>query len=191
MSYYSLPRRRGKDNMGGMATKFQFTDLDALDVIKDLKQTTDPGDSVTIDGNHVWKGGKGAHEIYFTSESVTLKVEPQGEMGGMSNKVTATGFYPGTSKVAAELARKGGNDEFIGWVIDPNTKKKVQIGSEDFPATIKCAYDSASAGSGRKGYTFTIEASMLGLTFYEGDITLDAEATNSGSGDEDAETYVE
>jgi hypothetical protein len=189
-NYYSLARRRGKDNMGGFATKVVFSALDEMDTIKGLKTTTNPGDSVSIDGSHSWKVGKGAHEIYFTSESVSLKAEPQGEMGGMSKKVVLTGFYPGTSEAAAELDRRGGNDEFIVWAIDPNTKRRVQIGSEDFPATIKCAYDSAAASSGRKGFTFTIEASMLGITFYEGVITLAPEALNSGNGVEDAETYV-
>lgn len=191
MPYYSLERRRGRDNMGGMATKFIFTQMDELLTIKGLKTTTSPGDSVTINGSHVWAATKGAHAIYFTTESVKLKAEPQGEKGGESKKITVSGFYPGTSKAAAELDRKGANDEFIGWVKDPNTGNFVQIGSEDFPATIKCTYDSGEAGSGRKGYSIEITASMVGITFYEGTFTMATEATNSGTGPEDDETYVE
>lgn len=191
-NYYTLPRKRGKDNMGGMGTKVRFCSLDAMNTVKGLKTTTEPGDKVTIDGSHAWKAGQGCNEIYFTQESTTLKAEPQGEIGGMSQKVTGGGFYPGISKVGAELARQGGNDEFLAWMQDPNgpTDEWIQIGSEHFPAVIKCAFDSAQAASGRKGYTITIEASMLGLTFYSGTFTLAPEAVNSGAGTEDAESFV-
>jgi hypothetical protein len=177
------------DNMGGMAVEVLFAPLDYFAVIKKLKTTTAPGDSVTIDGSHTFKDGYGFHKAFATIESVKKMLESQGEIAGRSKKAKAEFFYPGTSKAAAEFDRQAQNDEFIFLFKDPNTGKRLQLGSEDYPAIVSANYDSATPASGRKGFAFTAEANQLGMQFYEGDIELAPEYGSSGA--EDESTYVD
>lgn len=190
-NYYSLPRKRGKENMGGMATQLLYAPLDYFQNIKQVKTTTEPGDAVTIDGSHVFKAGKGFHQAFAITESVKKMLEAQGELGGRSKKAKGEMFYAGTSKAAAEFDKKAVNDEFIILVKELNSQAWLQVGSEDFPAIFNGGYDSATPSSGRKGWTFPFEANQTGMQYYEGTRTLHPEALNSGSGDEDAETYVD
>lgn len=189
-NYFSLPRKRGVDNMGGMAVKVLFAPLDYFDEIKGLKTTSAPGDSVTIDGTHVFKAGYGFHQAYATTESVKAMLESQGELAGRSSKCKGEFFYPGTSKAAAEFDRKSKNDEFIFLFKDPNSNRYIQQGSEDNPTTVTANFDSATPAAGRKGWSFATEAHQLGMQYYEGDVDLHPEATNSG-GTEDASAFVD
>jgi hypothetical protein len=191
--YYTLPRRRGKDNMGGMGTRVLYAPISVFLLIKKLKTTIAPGDKVTIDGSHTFLTGEGFHTAYATTESVKKMLETQGELAGRSKKAKLEFFYPGTSKAAAEFDRQAQNDEFIFLVRDPNEPDDtvwLQQGSEDFPVTVSANYDSATPGAGRKGWSFVAEAHQLGMQYYEGTITYADEALNSG-GAEDDESFVD
>jgi hypothetical protein len=189
--YFSLPRRRGVDNMGGMGVQVLFAPLDSFELggIKGLKTTDAPGDSVTIDGAHTFKSGKGWHVAFATPESVKHMLESQGELGGKSKKASIELFRPGMSKIDAEFDRKSQNDEFLMLVKDPNTGRFVQLGSEDFPAMFTNSWDSADPSSGRKGFSYKAEAHQLGLQYYEGTIVYADEYASSGGPEDDA-TYV-
>ncbi len=190
--YYDLPKRNGRPNMGGFSVVAYFAPLSAFTTIKDVKGTTDPGDSVTIDGSHVFASNRGFIKVFTTLDTAKLASETVGERGGMAQKFTGEYFYPGNSKLAAELAKNCLTDEYILLLKDVNPGGKfIQIGTKDLPAEIKPKFDSGTISSGRKGYTFSFESFALSMLFYEGDpeLTLDATFASSG-GLEDAETYV-
>ena len=187
--YYDLPGARGRDNMGGFAVTAYLCSIDSFDTIKGFKTTDGPGDKVTIDGNHVWKEGKGVVKVKTTLATLKKMLEAVGERGGKSHKGTLEFFRPGTTKADAEFQRQAPNDEFIMFVKDPNTNQWLQCGSEDLPLEISGKYDSATVADGRKGFTYNGEWFALGLAFYEGTFTFDETSLSSG-GPEDAESFI-
>ncbi len=190
--YYDLPKRNGRENMGGFSVVAYFAPLSAFTTIKDVKTTTNPGDSVTIDGAHVFAAGKGLIKCFTTLDTAKLATETVGERGGKSHKITGEFVYPGMSKLGAELARNCVNDEFLLFLKDINPGGKfIQVGTKDLPAEIMPKFDSGTVSSGRKGFTFSFESYALSMLFYESDpeLTLDATFASTG-GLEDAETYI-
>lgn len=190
--YYDLPKRNGRQNMGGFSVLVYFAPLSVFTTVKDVKATTDPGDSVTIDGAHVFASTKGFIKAYTTLDTAKLLTETIGERGGRAKKITGEFVYPGMSKLAAELDRNCQNDEFVILVKDINPGGKfIQVGTKDLPADLMAKFDSGTVSSGRKGFTFSFEAYAHSLLFYEEDpeLTLDATFASTG-GLEDAETYI-
>lgn len=190
--YYDLPKRNGRENMGGFSIIAYFAPLSAFATFKGVKNTANPGDSVTIDGAHTFAVGKGLIKCFTTLDTAKLATEVIGERGGKSQKITGEFFYPGMSKLGAELSRNCINDEFIIFLKDINPGGKIiQIGTQDLPAEIMPKFDSGTISSGRKGFTFSFEAFALSMLYYESDpeLTLDATYASTG-GLEDAETYI-
>lgn len=190
--YYDIPRRNGKDNMGGFSCLAWIVPMSAFTTIKGVKTTTDPGDKVTIDGSHVFPSGKGFIKVYSTLDTAKLATETIGERGGHAAKITGELFAPGMSKLNAELARNCPNDEWMVMLKDTNDSTKfIQVGTEDLPATLMPKFDSGTISSGKKGFTFSFEAFGHGLLFYGTDPNTQLDATFASSGGlEDAETYV-
>lgn len=190
--YYDLPKRNGRENMGGFSMIAYFAPLSAFATFKGVKTTSNPGDSVTIDGAHTFVSTKGLIKCYTTLDTAKLATEVIGERGGKSHKISGELFYPSMSKLGAELAKNCVNDEFVLFLKDINPGGKIiQIGTQDLPAEIMPKFDSGTISSGRKGFTFSFEAYALSLLYYESDpeLTLDATYASTG-GLEDAETYI-
>jgi hypothetical protein len=174
MDYVNLDGLNGKDNMGGLEVDLLLAPESWFTEIKGYKTTTLAGDSVTIDGAHTFPVGKGFVKMYTTLDTGKLMAEGVGERDGRGKKINVEVFHPGTAKEAAEFDRQAKNDRFIGLVRDPNLPAGtyIQVGIKGLPAEIVGKYDSATLSSGRKGFTFTMEAYANGLTFYEGTVTL-------------------
>lgn len=199
MAYFELKRPNGKDNMGGYSVKAWLAPLADFQTIKGLKAPGAPGDSVTINGSHVFNATKGWIPVYSTLKSAKTMMEAFAEIGVSGAKVTGELFRPGTSKLDAEFARQAQNEDFILLLKDINnhsdgSKRFLQFGSEEIPVAIKVSHDSATVDSGKKGFTFKIETYQLGLQFYEGtdpDTALAANALPSAISLDDAATFVD
>jgi hypothetical protein len=164
----------GKDNPGGLKTKCYYAPESYFETIKRTKTTNLPGDSVTIDGAHAFKNGKGFLEMYSTLDFSELKLDPVGERDGRSFKGSIPLFYPGNEKEAAEQAAQLKNEPGILLVeeMDGNGVRYIQCGSEGLGVELIPGYTSGKPSGGRRGWTFTGEFFAQKQYFYEGAIAL-------------------
>jgi hypothetical protein len=169
-NYQNLPGLNGADNTSGLQVNCHFAPISEFLLIKGFKTTTDPGDSVTIDGSHTFAAGKGFTKAYGTLGTGQLTSESNGEVDGRGATNKGVFFHPGNKKEVAEFIRKGKNDDFIFLFHDADGTIN-QVGSEGIPAKLTGKYDSATLGNGRKGWMIEVEAYAQGLAFYEGTIT--------------------
>lgn len=195
--YYDLPRRNGRENMGGFSTVLYFAPISSFTDVGLMEPVggNEPGQSVLITSAHVFKTGKGWIKAHTTLDTAKLASEQIGERGGRAQKQTGEFFYPAISPLATELARNAQNDEFIILLKDINprsTDRFIQIGSRDLPAEIMSKLDSGTISSGRKGYTFMFEAFAHSLAFYTSDPETALDPTYASTqGAEDNETYID
>ena len=173
MNYKSLPSQNGKNNMGGFTSNAFIAPISAFDVIKPLKSTTLPGDSVTIDGSHTFAVDEGFSKVYATLDKSKIDMTLVGDRDGKSFLIKGEIFHPGTEKDAAEFAAAAKNDNFI-MIFKESNGKNLQFGSADLPLIVNPSYSSANIGSGAKGWKFEFEAWTNQMQFYEGTITIKA-----------------
>jgi hypothetical protein len=186
--YKHMPRRLAfaNDNTGGAATEILIAPLSFFTTIKETLTTlVNPGDSVTIDGSHVFAPNPDDPPNDYgwikavTEQDVTeLMAESQGERGGRSFKGGLKILLIGQDKVTAEQARLLKNE--VGIVLarsidkDPVTGAPVywQLGSLDLLCDFIPGWGTGAGPAGRKGFPMTIEApSNCPIQFYEGTIT--------------------
>jgi hypothetical protein len=168
--FADLPGPKGKDNTPGLKTRVFIADEDDFLVIKGTKTTTAVGDSVTIDGSHTFKPGKGFINCYTTQDTNTFKLDPVGERDGRGKKIGLEFFHPGNSKAVAEFDRQIKNRSAIVLVETPDGEF-LQLGSQGLGLEILGSYDTGKLSGGRRGFTFKGEGYQNGVLFYEGDIT--------------------
>ena len=155
--------------------------MEWFEKIAGIKTTNAAGDSVTIDGSHIFKDdpdnpGKkyGFLKAYSTLDASQLKIDPVGERDGRGYKSSLDFFNPGNSKASAEFMRIIKNHNNIVLVKTPDGTVQQQ-GSEDLPAEIVGSYDSGKLSGGRRGTTYKSEAYQNGPLFYEGAIDIKPE----------------
>jgi hypothetical protein len=173
-----LPGPKGKDNQPGLKGDIFIAPVDWFEKIADFKTTTEPGDSVTIDGSHTFLPnpdtvGKnyGFIKVYSTLDTAQLKLDPTGERDGRGYKASLEFFNPGSGKEAAEFTRIIKNYNCIILVKTPDGKVQ-QVGAEGLGAEIVGSYDTGKLSGGKRGTTFKAEAYQQGNQFYEGTIDL-------------------
>ena len=178
----NLPGPGGKDNQPGLKGLIYIAPEEYFLAIKGMKKTTGAGDSVTIDGSHTFKPGKGFLTAYATQDTATLKLDPTGERDGRGYKASLEFFNPGSGKEAAEFMRIIKNHTCIMLVKTPDGIVQ-QIGAQDLGAEIVGSSDSGKLSGGRRGTIFKAEAYQQGNQFYEGDIALlDGSVINGATG---------
>lgn len=165
-----LPGTQGRDNQPGLKGTIWIAPLEWFDKIAGFKTTTGAGDSVTIDGSHTFKVGKGFLRAYATLDTAQLKLDPTGDRDGRGYKASLEFFNPGSNKESAEFARIIKNESCIMLVKTPDGIVQ-QVGAEDLGAEVVGSYDSGKLSGGRRGTTFKAEAYQQGNQFYEGEIT--------------------
>ncbi|MBJ6109447.1 hypothetical protein JAO73_10510 [Hymenobacter sp. BT523] len=166
-----LPGPSGADNQPGLKSTIYLAPEDWFAQIKGVKGTNAVGDSVTVDGSHTFKPGKGFIKAYGTLDSGMLKLDPVGERDGRGKKATFEFFNPGNTKAAAEFDRTVKN---LTCIVLLQTADGVvqQVGTAGLGCEVLGSYDSGKLSGGRRGYTFKGESYQNGNLFYEGDIVL-------------------
>lgn len=151
-----------EDNIGGTKKKFYYAPVSQFTTITEPASFASATTYSLLSTNasvHVFSTGFCFLYIYITEDSGNVKYEAQGEVDGYSMKPVFTMFYPGSKADAAGFARYCKNDNFI--CIVPHADGTLhQIGTADFPATIKPKYDSGTNSSGRRGFEFEVSAAV-------------------------------
>jgi len=177
-----LPGPQGKDNTPGLKSILYIAPLIWFSLIKGFKTTTQPGDSVTIDGSHQFLPGFGFIKAYGTNDSAELKLDPTGERDGRGKKATFEFFNPGNTPEAAEFDRTIKNLDCIVLLQTPDGVVQ-QVGADGLGCEILGSYTSGKLSGGRRGYTFKGEAYQNGNQFYKGEIVLkDGSSVNAATG---------
>jgi hypothetical protein len=173
-----LPGPQGKDNQPGLKSIIFIAPEDWFLKIAGFKTTNNPGDTVTIDGNHTFKDDPdnpgqtyGFIRAYGTLDTGGLKLDPVGERDGRGKKATFEFFNPGNTPEAAEFDRTIKN---LSCIVLLQTADGVvqQVGTEGLGCEILGSYDAGKLSGGRRGYTFKGEAYQMGNIFYPGQVTV-------------------
>lgn len=182
MSLQNLPGTGGKDNQPGLKGVIYVAPEEDFASIKELKKSTGPGDSVTIDGSHAFKPGKGFLTAYATQDTAQLKLDPTGERDSRGYKAGLEFFNPGNTKESAEFMRLVKNTSCIILVKTPDGVVQ-QVGGKDLGAEVVGSWDSGKLSGGKRGTIYKAEAYQQGNQFYEGDIPLlDGSSVNALTG---------
>ena len=123
------------------------------------------------------KADKNFIRFYVTPRTFGGEAENQGEIDGKSFLQKGTFFYPGTREEAIAFARKINNARGILIGIDPNTGKRYQFGSREFPCHFKPKIDFGNEPTSRRGLTVEFEAdNFMPTMIYPGSIPLSGAA---------------
>jgi hypothetical protein len=171
MDLFDLPGPEGKDNTPGLKGNIFIASEIDFAIIKGFKTTTAAGDSVTIDGSHTFKAGKGFIQVYSTQDTAQFKLGNVGERDGRGKKATGEFFNPGNTEVAAEFDRVIKNHSCIVLVSTPDGKV-LQFGGAGLGLEVLGEWDSAKLSGGRRGFLYKCDGYQNGLQFYKGAITL-------------------
>lgn len=164
----------GGDNIGGFTSEAFLGLHHEIATFPTLKEN--PGDDtelVTLEGDYVMKDGKNFIRIYVTPRTFGMEAENQGEIDGKSFVQKGEFFYPGGREEAIALARKLNNARGILIGIDPNTGKRVQMGSREFPCHFSPKLNFGNEPTSRRGLTVEFEAdNFMPAMMYPGAIPL-------------------
>lgn len=136
---------------------------------------TPPSKKYTITTAHVCATGKKFSKMYVAIEKGQLAFESLGSRDATGFKVTGTAYIPGDSDDLNYFANEAQGDRFIV-IMKRADGKLIQIGTEDFPATIRAAHDSETVTGDSSGYAVTIEAYMPFKLIYDAAVPLVAAA---------------
>ena len=177
----------GGDNIGGFTSEAflgLYHEVDTFPSLPEDPQSDE--DLVTLSGNYAMKEGKHFVRIYVTPRTFGMEAENQGEIDGKSFVQKGTFFYPGGREECVALARKLNNSRGILIGIDPNTGKRVQMGSREFPCHFSPKLNFGNEPTSRRGLTVEFEADgFVPALFYPGAIPLsEGEIPAQGAGAE-------
>ncbi len=165
---------QGGDNIGGFTSEAFlgiYHEIDDFPALTD-NPTTD-AELVTLVGDYVMKDTKKFIRIYVTPRTFGMEAENQGEIDGKSFVQKGTFFYPGGREEAIALARKLNNARGILIGIDPNTGKRIQMGSKEFPCHFTPKLNFGNEPTSRRGLTIEFESdNFMPALIYPGAIPL-------------------
>ncbi|MGX5854521.1 hypothetical protein ACWKW6_12795 [Dyadobacter jiangsuensis] len=125
----------------------------------------------TITTPHVCKTGKKFTKMYVAIEKGQLQFEALGSREGSGFKVSGTGYIPGDSDDLTYFANEAQADRFI-IIMKLANGTLSQVGTEDYPATIRMAHDSETVTGDSSGYAVRIEAYMPYKLLYSASVPL-------------------
>lgn len=174
MVLLSLSRDCSLSNPPGVKALVYAVLATDIDTFPALKSTTDPGDSVTLDGNITLKAGKEWAALQFQVKNNKLRSSKTGERGaggGFDN--IFEGFLPGMRAVEMEAINLlNAPCGYVFAVTQKNNEVRI-IGSPDEPAypdTLDS--DTGLTGDDKAGTVVVIGADLdIPAPFYEGTIT--------------------
>lgn len=133
-----------------------------------------PKEKYTIKTPHTFKAGKCFRKMYVGIEQSQLQYESLGNRDATGYHIIGTGFIPGDSEDLNYFANEAQGDRFIV-VVKRADGKLVQVGTEDFPATIRAVHNSNTVTGDSSGYTVNIEAYSPYKYLYDATIQLTPE----------------
>lgn len=165
----------GGDNIGGFTSEAFLGLHHEVDSWPTLKENpSSDTELVTLEGDYTMREGKNFIRIYVTPRTFGMEAENQGEIDGKSFVQKGEFFYPGGREEAIALARKLNNARGILIGIDPNTGKRVQMGSREFPCHFSPKLNFGNEPTSRRGLTVEFEAdNFMPAMLYPGAIPLD------------------
>lgn len=164
------PFGTGPNLMPGMAQVLYF--LGVKDIVAYGTMGATPANKkYTITTPHTLAQGKKFSKMYSAIEKGQLKFESLGGRDATGFKVTGTAYIPGDSDDLNYFTNECQGDRFIV-IMKRADGKMIQIGTEDFPATIRAAHDSETVTGDSTGYTVTIEAYMPFKLIYDAVVPL-------------------
>lgn len=168
-----------KNRPPGTKTKLYFVPIDEIDTWPALKTTTDPGDSITLDGDIVLDAvttGKGYwRTVDIVADTGQVMTAFVGERGGKSWDSTLNFFLPGTATATREWIDCLTQECNIALVPTRESPTEyVVYGSPDDPAEFETVeLDSGLAVGDRSGTNFSLkDVSGNMLRTYAGTLDL-------------------
>lgn len=175
MDYVDILRSNTSANReGGIVPELLVAPVSTFTAIQALPGSAPIGDgaSLVITGDHTFGASDGFIKLGLSKESLNkLMSDMVGEGDNGGAEIKSEVFVSGFSKALAEFFTNAKWEDWIILVKLPNGTY-IQIGSEDFPATISGNFGTGGKGESANGYTVNIRAYNLGPIFYEGVRTL-------------------
>jgi len=165
------PFGTGANLMPGMSQVLYFISVNDIASYGGFGAT--PAQKYTITTPIVPKTGKKFSKMYSGIEKGQLKYESLGGRDATGFKVNGTHFIPGDSDDLNYFTNECQGDRFI--IIEKRADgKMMQVGTEDFPATMRAAHDSETVTGDSSGYAVTTEAYMPFKLIYAAAVPLTA-----------------
>lgn len=162
--------------MGGTQQIGYFGSIpDFQTIAKPTAPFTNPEDEYVIKTPHAMKTGKKMLEFYTEQNRGEVMYEAIGSLDSTGFKATAKAFIPSDSKKLNYLANKVRQSKYI--VLFPDANGTIhQLGTKEFPATMKLAMKTSTNENGALGYEVEIEAIMHQKLIYDAAVPTEAAA---------------
>lgn len=171
----SPPFGEGPNLMPGLSQVMYFASVNDFATISvPVSPPVSEKEKYTISTAHAFKPTKCFHKMYTSIEQGQLQFEALGGNDATGFRIIGTGFIPGDSEDLNYFANEAQGDRFIV-IIKRADGKLIQVGTEDFPATIKAVHDSGNVSADASGYTVNISAYTPFKYLYDAAIQLTPE----------------
>ena len=164
----------GEANSPGVKIKTFMVPAEDIDVFPALKASTNPGDTITLDGDIILKANKAWKRLDILTDSGEVKDVLVGSPGSKSWESTFDHIVPKANAEQLEYHNCTANACFVMIVQDKQGKFRV-LGNPDLPAKIETNEVTTGKDSGgSRGATVQVKSSVgTPAPFYIGLIDLD------------------
>ncbi len=164
----------GDTNAPGLTTKAYAVCSCDIDVFPGMKTYTNPGDTITLDGDITLDALKQFFTLNIVEDTGKLTENAVGETGSKSMESMYEGFIPGTGAANLEFIKDQLNACDVFVVKDAEGQMRV-LGTKDRPAFLDSVEITTGATSvDRAGVAFTVKSTQGGpAPVYAGVIDLD------------------
>lgn len=171
MGFESLKKNKTRDNAPGLRKNIWIAEVDWFEDagLQVPGAATNPGDSLRITTDHVFKTDYGFIPFHTTLGTTQLTGEMVGDKESRTNKPTLVGKHPGLTAEIVEFFQTRKSGDYIV-LVQTLEGEVIQLGEDGLECEIMFSFDSGTVESGYQGVTATIE-NYGKLYFYEGDIT--------------------
>ena len=163
--------KSGKPNRPGFGKKILVALISDFTTIQE-PTGTDPGDSVKIATDHVFKTGKGFKVLETTDPKNELTGQSVGERDSRSESQNFVCMHPGLEAEVLEFKAQSNGQDFL--LLLPNLDGTYrQVGTEEDPMECTSSSGSGTKEGGYKGITFTFTG-YSPIFIYSGDIVIES-----------------
>ena len=165
------PFGQGPNLMPGMSQVLYFCPIADIATFGAPPSAPPANKKYTISTPHICKTGKKFSKMYVGIEKGQLAFESLGNRDASGYNVTGSAYIPGDSDDLNYFANEAQGDRFIV-IMKRADGKLIQIGTEDYPATIRAAHDSETVTGDSSGYSVNIQAYMPFKLIYDAAVPL-------------------
>ncbi len=163
-TFEPLRWKMGQNNMGGYKGKLLFVPADAVTAVPEVPAPSSAADTaalVTATGTFAFSTGTDTVSapiyLYSTDGEVGYTAEPQGDVDGISFKVTLTFFFPGDTPGMHAFNALVKNTQGY-YVIEDTDGQQILIGQPGLTAATSPSFSGGQARADRRGTTYTATA---------------------------------